>query len=211
MTRSMTILVLVLLCLFGGVAPARGGDNWPPLCTGLTVASEEVFIGDSVAVTASTSNPDNDPLTFTWTSTCGRIVGEGESVTFEAIGCGDVIVTLTARVSDGHNPPVECSASIALMRRPNECPTVSLTADKTSATPGESVTFTATVDDPDNWPGPITCEWSTSRGSLSRVGDNRVTRDTTDLDGTIEVTATVTDGDPDCVRTTAVSVDVVGE
>jgi len=39
--------------------------NQPPVCTGVTVANADVYIGDSVALMANATDPDGDVLTYT--------------------------------------------------------------------------------------------------------------------------------------------------
>ncbi len=91
----------------------------------------------------------------------------------------------------------------------NQCPTVTLSVDKTSARPGETVTFTAAATDMDDGAGPVTYEWTASQGSLARVSDSEVTLDTTGLTGEVEVSVTVGTRDPDCLRTARVTIDVL--
>lgn len=90
----------------------------------------------------------------------------------------------------------------------NQCPTVTLSTDKASVRPGESVTITATATDPDRGPKWITYEWSASQGSLARVSDNEVSLDTTGLAGTMEVSVTVSDGDPNCTQTERIAISI---
>ena len=182
--------------------------NVPPVCVAIT-GGPDVFIGDSIALSVNATDADGDVLTYTWSSTCGRIVGSGANVTFDATGVPEGTCTITVQISDGFNPPVECTALVINVRpRPNVCPTVTLTASSTSVKQGERVTFTATVTDPDNGPGPVTYEWNTTAGSLNRISDNQVEIDTTGLEGSITVSVTTGDGDPNCVRTERVTVNI---
>jgi outer membrane protein OmpA-like peptidoglycan-associated protein len=181
--------------------------NGPPVCQSVTAAGD-VYIGDSVALMANATDPDGDVLTYTWTSTCGRIVGSGSNVTFDATGLSEGPCTVTVQISDGFNHTTECTVTVNVKKRPNVCPTVSLTASATSVRPGERVTFTATVTDPDNGPSPVTYQWNSSAGSLNKISDNQVELDTTGLNGTITVSVTTGDGDPNCTRTERVTVNV---
>lgn len=183
--------------------------NRAPTCTGVTAASGEIYIGDSVALMANASDPDGDILNYTWTATGGRVVGSGSNVTFDSTGLGEGSYTITAQVDDGMQHNVDCSVTVVVKKRPNQCPTVSLSADQTSVRAGETITFTAIANDPDNGPDPLTYEWNSSAGSLRRISDSQVALDTTGLDGqSITVSVTTGDGDPNCVRTERVTVSV---
>ncbi len=183
--------------------------NMPPVCSGVTAANADVYINDSVALMANASDPDGDVLTYTWTSTGGRIVGSGANVTFDATGAAEGSYTVTAQVSDGFGHTVDCSTTVNVKKRPNVCPSVSLSASSTSVMEGDSVTFTASASDPDNGPSPLTYEWNSSEGSLRRNSDSEVSLDTAGLgDKSITVSVTTGDGDPNCVRTERVTVTV---
>jgi outer membrane protein OmpA-like peptidoglycan-associated protein len=97
---------------------------------------------------------------------------------------------------------------VNVVKRPNVCPDVRLSANMTTVREGELVTFTAMANDPDNGPGPISYNWATTAGSVRRESaDNVVSMDTTGLgDTTITVSVTVSDGDPNCADTESLSV-----
>lgn len=63
-------------------------------------------------------------------------------------------------------------------RSQDGCPTLALSADRTDATAGEKVTFTATLTDATG-SEPPRYEWTSSEGSLVRVSDDVVRLDTT--------------------------------
>jgi outer membrane protein OmpA-like peptidoglycan-associated protein len=132
-------------------------------------------------------------------------VGSGPTVTWDTTGLAPGTYTLTAQVDDGMGHVVDCSVTLTVIARPNQCPTVTLSADKTTVRPGEIVTFTATASDPDNGPGAITYNWSTSAGNLQGSGTT-VTLDTTGLTGSVTVTVRTDDTDPNCQDTESVTV-----
>ena len=180
--------------------------NRPPVCTAVTADRTEVTVGDSVSVTANATDPDGDTLVYTWTATGGRVVGSGPTVTWDTTGLAAGTFTLTAQVDDGHGHVVDCSVTLTVVARPNQCPTVTLTADKTTVRPGEIVTFTATATDPDNGPGAINYRWSTSLGNLQGSGTT-VTLDTTGMfPGGVAVTVATGDGDPVCSASRSLTV-----
>jgi outer membrane protein OmpA-like peptidoglycan-associated protein len=181
--------------------------NAPPVCRAVTADRTEVIVGESVSLTADASDPDGDVLVYTWTATGGRVVGSGATVTFDTTGLTPGTYTVTAQVDDGFGHVVDCAVTITVQPKPNVCPTVTLSADKFQVSPGEVVTFTATATDPDNGPGPISYNWTSTAGSLQGSG-NVVTLDTTGLEGSITVTVTVSDTDPACQDTESVTVTV---
>ena len=174
----------------------------------VTAARSDVFIGDSVAIMAEATDADGDVLTYTWTSTCGRIVGSGANVTFDATGLQEGPCTVTVQINDGFGHTVDCSVTIIVRKRPNQCPTVSLSASATSVRQGETVTFTATVTDPDNGPRgadlrmDVVC-WLAAP-DRSEPGVDRHDRPRRG----ITVSVSTGDGDPNCVRTERVTVNV---
>jgi outer membrane protein OmpA-like peptidoglycan-associated protein len=78
--------------------------------------------GESVRVRANASDPDGDTLTYEWSTTAGRIVGSGPSVTFESTGMArGSSATITVRVSDGRGGTATSTCSVRIpeeQRRP---------------------------------------------------------------------------------------------
>ena len=57
-------------------------------------------------LTAAYSDPENDPLTYTWSVTGGTLSGEGRSVSWDLGTLSPGTYTATVSVSDGAAPPV---------------------------------------------------------------------------------------------------------
>ena len=74
--------------------------------------------GDRVHITSSASDPDNDPLTFTWQSNGGRIVGSGAEVELDTAGVTPSRYTLTGRVNDGRGGAADCRAEVSVEAPP---------------------------------------------------------------------------------------------
>src|SRR5438093_9793966 len=69
--------------------------------------------GESVRVRANASDADGDTLTYEWSTTAGRIVGSGASVTFESAGMAPgSSATITVRVSDGRGGTATSTCSV---------------------------------------------------------------------------------------------------
>jgi outer membrane protein OmpA-like peptidoglycan-associated protein len=77
-----------------------------------------VTVGDPVEITAVASDPDNDPLTFSWTSSGGRLEGTGTAVRFHTRDVSPGAYTITGRVDDGRSGTADCTLSIAVQAPP---------------------------------------------------------------------------------------------
>jgi outer membrane protein OmpA-like peptidoglycan-associated protein len=73
-----------------------------------------VTAGDRVEITATASDPDNDPLAFSWSASGGRLEGTGPSVMFHTRDLPPGAYTVTGRVDDGRSGTADCSLSIAV-------------------------------------------------------------------------------------------------
>ena len=132
--------------------------------------------GESVLVRADASDPDNDPLTYTWTTTGGAIEGTGSQVRWNPAGVALGTHSVTARVDDGRGGNVSCVAEVRVDPRPNRPPTISCSASPRSVQPGGLVHITAVAKDPDN--DPLTFSWESTGGQIVGSG-SQVDLDTT--------------------------------
>jgi len=148
-----------------------------------------------VTITSQVRDPENDVVTYSWSASGGATIsGTGAEVTVDTTNLSPGTYTVTETVSDGHGNTVTCSASINVSEKPNNCPTVSVTADPQTVEAGTNtrVTFHATGRDADG--DPLTYQWSSSSGTLSGSGDT-VTLDTSGMPGgSVRVSVTVSDG-----------------
>jgi outer membrane protein OmpA-like peptidoglycan-associated protein/opacity protein-like surface antigen len=71
-----------------------------------------VTVGDSVEITAVASDPDNDPLTYTWNASAGRVEGSGPSVTFQTANLSPGSYTVTGHVDDGRTGTADCAVNV---------------------------------------------------------------------------------------------------
>jgi outer membrane protein OmpA-like peptidoglycan-associated protein len=124
--------------------------------------------GDTVMVRADASDPDNDPLTYTWTPTGGTVDGSGSQVRWNFAGLTLGAYSVTARVDDGRGGTVSCTAEITVVARPNHPPTMSCSASPTTVHPGDRVHIIATASDPDN--DPLTFTWQSNGGQIVGSG-----------------------------------------
>ncbi|MBI4468170.1 MAG: OmpA family protein [Acidobacteria bacterium] len=195
-------------------------DNRPP-SVALDSDKNSVTDGEPIRLTARASDPDNDVLGFTWSSTAGRISGSGPTVTLDTAGINprtgsapvDLITSVT--VDDGKGGTASATRSLRVVapapqapppppaNRPPEIDAINYAVVGTpqveqQITDGETVRIWAIAHDPDN--DPLTYQWSVSPGQITGRG-TEVRMDTTGLTGgpgappvNVTVRLTVSDG-----------------
>jgi outer membrane protein OmpA-like peptidoglycan-associated protein len=155
-----------LVFRFGG-GPPPPPPNHPPTVS-LTANPNLVNVGDNAVLQAKATDPDNDPLTYNWTSTCGKVDGTGAEVRFNSADVTPGKCTVTVKVDDGRGGTANATSDITVQPRPNRPPTVSCAASPQTVTVGQPVTLTATGSDPDN--DPLTYSWDSSAGKVTGSG-----------------------------------------
>jgi len=60
------------------------------------------------------SDPDNDPLNFTWQSNGGKVVGSGAEVDLDTAGLAASRYTISGTVSDGRGGTPSCRADVTV-------------------------------------------------------------------------------------------------
>ena len=174
-------------------------------------SASTVCVGDKVALRANASDPDGDTLLYTWTTTGGRIVGEGANVSFDTTGLAPGTYTVTAQVDDGCG----CVAFDTRTITVENCPPLKVcfnsNLDVTPATsrvdPGQAVSFsTPGVSGGENY-GDVTYSWTASAGQITGSGTS-ARLDTTGVgyNTTITVTVTARDAAGECSATGSATV-----
>jgi outer membrane protein OmpA-like peptidoglycan-associated protein len=163
--------------------------NYPPTVT-CAVANPTIKQDETTTVRCSATDPDGDPLTFSWATSGGKISGAGDTVTFDATGIAPGKYTVTATVSDGRH---QASAGVDInVIKKNLAPTVSCSPASSTITAGESTTVRATASDPNN--DPLTYSW-TINGEKVAAGSELVFGSSGRAPGTYNLTVTVSDGE----------------
>ena len=119
--------------------------------------------GQPITFTGTGSDPDNDPLTFSWTFSDGGSAA-GASVTHTFASAGSYTATLT--VSDGRGGTTAGSATVTVGEAPpvNRPPTANA-GGPYSGTAGYTVTFQGAGSDADG--DPLTFSWAFSDGGMA--------------------------------------------
>ena len=186
--RAATALVLRF-----GIPNPPPPPNHPPVaaCT-VTPASVYAGSGDSVAVHVNASDPDNDPLTYTYSATGGAVDGSGPDARWNSSGVAVGSYTVNVKVDDGKGGSASCAADIKVEEKPNHPPTATLTVGKSPLLPGEKSPVTCNGTDPDN--DPLTYSYTATGGQVVGSGSNVQFDSTGAAPGTYTVKCTVNDG-----------------
>ena len=167
--------------------------NRPPVAA-CSANPTSVFAGsgDTVAIHVNASDPDNDPLTYTYTASSGTVDGTGPDARWNSTGLSEGTYTVTTQVSDGKGGTASCATDIKVEARPNRPPTASLAVERSPILPGEHTGITCTGNDPDN--DPLTYTYSASGGQITGTGSSAQFDATGLQPGTYNVKCTVNDG-----------------
>jgi outer membrane protein OmpA-like peptidoglycan-associated protein len=91
--------------------------NRPPIMS-CAVDHNPVWSGKSVQITATASDPDGDPLTYTWSAGRGRVRGTGATIDFDSSGLAPGRYPVTGHVDDGRGGFAECQLAIDVQDPP---------------------------------------------------------------------------------------------
>lgn len=167
--------------------------NRPPVAAcSANPASIFAGSGDTVTVHVNASDPDNDPLTYSYSATGGTVDGTGPDARWNSSGLSAGTYTVTSQVSDGKGGTASCAADIKVEARPNRPPTASLSVERSPIQPGEHTGITCAGNDPDG--DPLTYSYSASGGQVTGTGSNAQFDATGLQPGTYTVKCTVNDG-----------------
>jgi len=167
--------------------------NHPPVAA-CSVNPASVYAGasDVVAVHVTASDPDNDPMTYSYSATGGTVEGTGPEARWNSAGVAVGSYTVNVKVDDGKGGSASCAADIKVEEKPNHPPTASLTVERSPILPGERTGVTCNGSDPDN--DPLTYSYTASGGQIVGSGSN-VQFDATGLKpGSYSVKCGVNDG-----------------
>lgn len=159
----------------------------------LRESTSTVCAGDKVDLRATASDPDGDALIYYWSSTSGRVTGDGANTLFDSTGLAPADYTITVQVDDGARGMAFDTKTIRVTNCPplTVCfgPNLYLSIRPFSVRSGEKVDVSTDGLTGGRNYGGISYKWSASEGFIR--GDGlRATLDTTGVRGgtTIEIT-----------------------
>ena len=177
---------------FGGNPPPPP-PNRPPVTTcSVDKSTITSGAGDVVIVRAQASDPDNDPLNYTWSATGGTVDGTGSEVRWNSTGLNAGNYTVKAHVDDGRGGSADCSADVTVAAPANRAPVMTCAVERSPIQPGERTRITATATDADN--DALTYTWRTSAGKLTGTGATTEFDSTGLAAGSYTITGRVEDG-----------------
>ena len=182
---SLIILVVAALLIGSCVPP-----NQPPLISSISANEEEINPAGSCQIECIASDPDEDELSYIWSTDGGNISGEGSIVTWIAPDApGDY--TIAVKVTDGREGEATTHLTINVVA-PNHPPVIEVLASKWHRLKKASNTpITCFASDPDG--DELSYTWSAEAGNITGEGDT-VTWVAPNAYGTYAITVIVTDG-----------------
>ncbi|MBZ5537756.1 MAG: OmpA family protein [Acidobacteriia bacterium] len=166
--------------------------NHPPTVT-CSASPDSVQTGGTVRLTATASDPDNDPLSYVWKTGQGKLTQDNATASWDTTGLAAGSYTLSVHVSDGKGGTADCSTTVTVTALPapvNHPPVCNATADRTTLLSGERTRLVANASDPDG--DPLTYQWSATAGQITGTGDT--VSFVADGPGPATITVTVNDG-----------------
>jgi len=167
------------LVLRFGIPNPPPPPNHPPVAA-CSANPTSVFAssGDSVAVHVNASDPDNDPLTYSYSATGGTVDGTGPDARWNSTGLSAGTYTVNAKVDDGRGGTATCATDIAVQPKPHHAPTISCSTDRSPILPGERTGITSVGNSQDG--DSLTYSYTTTGGQIIGSG-TKVQFDSTGL------------------------------
>lgn len=91
--------------------------NRPPTAS-MSVERSPIIVGERTGVTCNGTDPDNDPLTYNYTTTGGQISGTGSHVQFDSTGAQPGTYTVKCTVDDGRGGTADASGNVEVKEPP---------------------------------------------------------------------------------------------
>jgi hypothetical protein len=187
--RWIVTIVIVVVAVVLAIVLDTMLANHRPVIIGLGADPENTIPMGSCQIVCTTSDADDDELSYNWSASGGEIDGEGTTVTWTAPESGGSY-NITVTVTDGRGG--EDTGSVLITVRSNDAPIItSLIADAEWTLPLNSIQVTCTASDPDE--DVLSYEWTTDGGDISGTGVNATWTAPQEV-GTYNITVVVKDG-----------------
>ena len=179
----------------GGVVLNFGGKPPIPPSASCSGSPTEIWSGAPVTATISTLNFNpKHTVTYNWTSSGGRISGNGTTGNVDTTGLAPGNYTISATATDAKekkNNTASCSAPFTV-KQPR-APTATCSASPQTIKPGDSFTLSVAAESLDD--SSLSYSYSSSAGSIAGTGNSATeTTSSANAGSTITATANVVDG-----------------
>lgn len=91
--------------------------NHPPTAS-MSVERSPILPGEHTGITCNGSDPDNDPLTYSYTASGGQITGSGSNVQFDSAGLAPGTYSVKCIVNDGRGGTADASGNVEVKEPP---------------------------------------------------------------------------------------------
>jgi hypothetical protein len=171
---------------FGESAPP------PPIQLGCSVAPTTAFPGDPLKINGTTLNTNPKAKeTYTWTTTGGKIVGDGLNPGIDTAGMAPGQYTVSGHLSEGSKGRRQATCDAPFTVRAFEPPTISCSATPTTAMAGTDISISTSGGSPQN--RPLTYSYSATEGTISSHGPTATLATTSLVPAVITITCNVVD------------------
>jgi outer membrane protein OmpA-like peptidoglycan-associated protein len=165
--------------------------NDPPTVS-CSVAKNSILQDDKTTIRASAVDTDGDRLTYSWTTSGGKLAGTEDTATFDASNLAPGKYTVSATVADPKKHQATCSADITVLKR-NVAPTASVEPSSFDITQGDTVNLSCNASDANK--DPLTYKWTVNGQSLAAEGAQITFGSEGRNPGNYDVQCTVSDGE----------------
>jgi hypothetical protein len=185
----------------------RMGDVEPPwpVMLGCGAQPASVYPGDPIKVEANALhlNPKKTPV-YTWASNGGKITASGPEATIDTAGLAPGEYTVTGHVQEGPRARQQASCAAPFTVRAFEPPTLTCSANPSTAVSGTDIAISTVGTSPQN--RPLTYSYTATQGTIASSGPTAILTTAGLSPGTITVTCNVVD---DLGQTAKATTDVI--
>src|SRR6266853_1805531 len=90
--------------------------NTPPVISSCAANPATITVGQQSTITTTASDADNDPLTYSYTTSGGKVTGSGASVQFDSTGAAPGTYTVNCHVSDGRGGEASANTQVTVQQ-----------------------------------------------------------------------------------------------